>query len=96
MSKLIPILIGAFIWAWLTERTTEGKYRTGKYQTSQNRFFFFMLVLTLALPIALRKSYNDTGAYINGFTQAQTLPELLSSGEPRLPGLRSADQKFYG
>ena len=86
MSKLIPILIGAFIWAWLTERTTEGKYSTGKYQTSQNRFFFFMLVLTLALPIALRRSYNDTGAYINGFTQAQTLPELLSSGKLHILG----------
>lgn len=86
MSKLIPILIGAFIWAWLTERTTEGKYGEQKYQTRQNRFFFFMLVLTLALPIALRKSYNDTGAYINSFTQAETLPELLSDGKLHILG----------
>ena len=86
MSKLIPILIGAFIWAWLTERTTEGKYGEQKYQTRQNRFFFFMLVLTLALPITLRKSYNDTGAYIDSFMQANTLTEFLNSGKLHILG----------
>lgn len=81
MSKLIPILIGAFVWGWLTQRTTIGTYGQNRYQTMQNRFFFFMLVLTLALPITLRRSYNDTGTYINSFMQAQPLKLLLESGK---------------
>lgn len=83
MTKILPIIIGAFFWAWMTEQTTIGKYGIRR-QRSQNRFYFFMLVLTLALPIALRRSYNDTGAYINGFLNAPTLVELLSEGSLHL------------
>lgn len=84
MTKLLPIIIGAFIWAWLTERTTVGQYGVNKKQSGQNRFFFFMLILTLALPIMLRRTYNDTGSYINGFLSAPTLSELLAEGSLHL------------
>ena len=81
MIKILPILIGAIIWAHYTQITTIGKYGVEKRQVPLNRFLFFMLVFTLALPVMLRKSYNDTGAYINGFRQADTLAVLLKSGE---------------
>lgn len=83
MSKLMPIVIGAFFWAWMTEMSTRGKYGLHK-QSAANGFAFFMLVVTLALPIALRKSYNDTGAYINGFLSADPIGVLLGSGELHL------------
>lgn len=86
MTKILPIIIGAFFWAWMTEQTTMGKYGAGGRQHIQNRFFFFMLVLTLALPVALRRSYNDTGAYINSFLSAPTLGELLSGEKLHLLG----------
>ena len=93
MSKLIPILIGAFFWAYFTQRTTRGRYGVEKRQSLQNRFLFFMLVLTLALPITLRTTYNDTGAYINGFLNAESLEVLLQSGDLHI--LRNPAFKVY-
>lgn len=52
-----------------------------------------MLVLTLALPIALRRTYNDTGAYINGFMQADTLDVLIHSGNLHI--LRNPAFRLY-
>ena len=77
MSKILPFLIVALFLAWQVQRTTHGRYGSDEHQSRANRFLFVMLVLTLAMPIALRKSYNDTGAYINGFLQADTLGVLL-------------------
>ena len=67
MTKILPILIGAMIWAYYTQTTTIGKYGVEKRQSPLNRFLFFMLVLTLALPIMLRKTFNDTNSYIHSF-----------------------------
>lgn len=92
MEKLIPILIGAFVWAWLTQKTTVGIYRKDK-QSGQNRFCFFMLVLSLSLPIMLRRSYNDTGTYIDSFLSAPTLGELMMSGDLHL--LRNPMFRIY-
>lgn len=93
MTKILPIIIGALFWAWMVEYTTIGKYGTGRKQRSQNHFFFFMLVLTLALPITLRRTYNDTGAYINSFLSAPSLIELLS--EDSLHLLRNPLFRIY-
>lgn len=79
MTKILPIIIGAFFWAWLTEVSTCGKYGITK-QPISNRLVFFMLILTLALPVTLRKTFNDTGTYIRGFYLASTLDVLLSKG----------------
>ena len=84
MSKILPFLIVALFLAWQVQRTTRGRYGSDEHQSHTNRFLFVMLVLTLAMPIALRKSYNDTGAYINGFLQADTLGVLLKSGSLKL------------
>ena len=80
MTKIMPIVIGALFWAWMTEASTRGKYGVHK-QSSINYFPFFMLVLTLALPAALRRSFNDTSAYIKGFMLADPVGVLLQSGE---------------
>lgn len=85
MTKILPIIIGAFFWAWLTEVSTYGKYGVHR-QPSVNYIPFFMLVLTLALPITLRKSFNDTGAYIRGFYQAETIQELFQYGNIHILG----------
>lgn len=79
MTELLPIVIGALFWAWMTEKSTCGTYGITK-QTGSNRFAFFMLVLTLALPITLRLNYNDTWAYISTFNNAQPINALISSG----------------
>lgn len=80
MTKIIPIVIGALFWAWMTEASTRGKYGIHK-QSPVNCVPFFMLVLTLALPITLRRSFNDTGAYIQGFMKADPIDVFLRSGE---------------
>jgi hypothetical protein len=71
------------LFAYLTEITTVGEYGVRK-QSTQNRFFYVMLLLTLILPVGLRRIYNDTGAYINNFLEAPTLSELFASGEVHL------------
>ena len=83
MTKILPTIIGAFFWAWLTEISTYGKYGIQK-QTKYNKLVFFMLVATLAMPATLRRTFNDTTAYIRGFQSALNLIELFSSGELRL------------
>lgn len=91
MSKILPSLIAALILAWLTEQTTNGRYGINKHQTNLNRFLFVLVVLVLAMPIALRRSYNDTGAYIYSFQQADTLKVLLESDTLHIlrnPGFR--------
>ena len=80
MTKIMPIVIGSLFWAWMTEASARGKYGVHK-QSSINYFPFFMLVLPLALPAALRRSFNDTGAYIKGFMLADPVGVLLQSGE---------------
>lgn len=79
MRKLVPIVIGAIFWAWMTEASTRGTYGVHR-QSSANSISFFMLVLTLALPITLRTSFNDTHAYIRGFNTAPAIDGLMRSG----------------
>ncbi|MBQ7298870.1 MAG: EpsG family protein [Clostridia bacterium] len=81
MNTLFVIFILSLLFAYLTERTTIGEYVVSRRQTTQNRFFYALLLLTLILPVGLRRIYNDTGAYINGFQEAPTITELFSSGE---------------
>lgn len=85
MSKLLPIVIGALFWAWMTEASTRGTYGVHKQQRL-NYFPYFMLVLTLTLPVALRTSYNDTYAYATSFQKADTIGALLKSGALHLLG----------
>lgn len=80
MTTLIIIFLFAMLFAYLTERTTVGEYGTQR-QSSQNRFFYVLLLITLILPIGLRRIYNDTGSYINNFLESPTITELFSSGE---------------
>lgn len=79
MTKILPIIIGALFWAWMTEVSTRGKYGIHK-QSAANMLPFFMLVLTLALPVTLRRTFNDTSAYIRGFYSAKSLSYLLQPG----------------
>lgn len=83
MTQLLPILIGALFWAWMTEASTRGKYGIHP-QTAANHIPYFMLILTLALPVVLRTRYNDTHAYISNFYRAGTLIELINSGSLHL------------
>lgn len=85
MTKILPIIIGAFFWAWMTETSTRGIYGVNK-QSPVNYIPFFMLILTLALPITLRRTFNDTGAYIRGFYQAEPITELFRSGNIHILG----------
>jgi len=80
LKTLIPILLFGMLFAYLTEVTTVGRYKRDK-QTWQNKLFFAVLILILALPIGLRRMYNDTGAYIYGFNTSLTLLEVFTSGE---------------
>lgn len=79
MKELIPTIVGAFFWAWMTEKSTRGKYGIHR-QSTANYIPYFFLVLTLAMPALLRIRFNDTTAYIRNFIQADTLPDLLKSG----------------
>jgi len=81
LTTLFIIFIFSILFAYLTERTTVGKYGNGYRQSRQNRFFYLMLLLTLILPVGLRRIYNDTGAYINNFLEAPALDELFTTGE---------------
>lgn len=80
MTKILPTVIGALFFAWMTEVSTRGKYGIHK-QSPANYIPYFMLIVILSIPVALRQSYNDTGSYIRGFVTALPLSEFLSSGE---------------
>ena len=79
MQTLLPILMFSLLFSYLTERTTVGEYGTGQYQTSLNKLFFFLLLCTLALPVGLRTSYNDTWAYIKSFSNFEPVGVLVKS-----------------
>lgn len=83
MKELLPIVLGALLWSWMTEASTRGKYGVCRQQPA-NYIPFFMLVLTLALPAALRTSYNDTQNYMRNFAQAPELSVLLQRGRLNL------------
>lgn len=80
LTKILPIVICALFWAWMTEASTQGKYGIHK-QAPSNYIPYFMLILTLVIPVALRQSYNDTGSYIRGFVTALPLDLFLASDE---------------
>lgn len=79
MLQLLPMILGAAVWGYLTQLSTYGKYGIHK-QPMANRLAFAMVVLSLALPVTLRTSYNDTVNYIRSFATGDTLSELLASG----------------
>lgn len=83
MKTLLPILIFSLFFAYLTEITTCGKFGKVK-QSSANRFFFFCLLVSLAVPAGLRTYYNDTWNYINNFLNSPPLSELFLSGQLKL------------
>ena len=81
MNTLIPILILSLLFAHLTEKTTIGVYGCGTRQTTQNKLFFVALLCTLAVPVGLRRMFNDTGAYIDNFNSSLPLAQLLVSDQ---------------
>lgn len=85
MATLLPVLIFGVILAYVVEQTTVGDFRKNT-QTSVNAFCFLLLVIVLAMPVGLRKFYNDTGAYITHFNNADNIVELLKEGNLSLFG----------
>lgn len=86
MNTLLPILIWSLLFAHLTEKTTIDTHGKGSHQSISNKLFFALLILTLTLPVGLRRIYNDTGAYIRGFENSGTLTQLFTSGELHILG----------
>lgn len=80
MKTLLPIFLASLFFAYMTERTTTGQYAKDR-QDPNNRLFFFLLLLTLTLPVGLRRIYNDTTAYMLNFYEYPPLMELILSGE---------------
>ena len=92
MTKLLPMLIGGFFWAAATQWSTYGSYRFQR-QPLANKIAFAMLIISLALPIGLRVTYNDTGTYIRTFQTSGDLAALFSSDELHI--LRNPAFVFY-
>ena len=92
MIKLLPMLIGGFFWAAATQWSTYGSYRFQR-QPLANKIAFAMLIISLALPIGLRVTYNDTGTYIRTFQTSGALAALFSSDELHI--LRNPAFVFY-
>lgn len=92
MIKLLPMLIGGFFWAAATQWSTHGSYRFQR-QPLANKIAFAMLIISLALPIGLRVTYNDTGTYIRTFQTSGDLAALFSSDELHI--LRNPAFVFY-
>lgn len=59
MTELLPFIIAAFFWAWMTQASTRGKYGVHR-QDFANEIAFSLLVMTLVTPVALRYTYNDS------------------------------------
>ena len=51
-----------------------------RHQPMANRIAFFLLVVCLAMPVALREKYNDTVTYLRNFVYGNTFSELMASG----------------
>lgn len=83
MTKILPFIIAALFFAWMTEVSTRGRYGVNR-QSSANCIPYILLILTLVMPVALRRTFNDTGAYIRNFYNARSLAVLLQSGELHL------------
>lgn len=84
MTQLLPILAGSLFWTVATQGSTYGKYGIQKRQPLPNQIVFAMLILSLALPGMLRKTYNDTLIYIRNFAYGNDLSQLLSGGSLHL------------
>ena len=79
MSKILPFLVAALFFAWMTESSTRGKYGVHR-QSAANYIPYILLILTLTMPVAMRRTFNDTGTYIRNFYAAKPLSVLLNSG----------------
>lgn len=79
MSKILPVLVAALFFAWMTESSTRGKYGVHR-QSAANYIPYILLILTLTMPVAMRRAFNDTGTYIRNFYAAKPLSVLLNSG----------------
>lgn len=80
MKTLLPIFLFSLFFAYMTEKTTTGQYMINK-QRYDNKIYYFLLLLTLILPVGLRRIYNDTGAYINNFLNSPGVNEIWNSRE---------------
>ena len=79
MSKILPFLVAALFFAWMTESSTRGKYGVHR-QSAANYIPYILLILTLTMPVAMRRTFNDTSTYIRNFYAAKPLSVLLNSG----------------
>lgn len=83
MATLLPVLIFGVILAYVVEQTTVGEFPNEK-QNGINILCYVILIFTLAIPIGLRTSYNDTYAYIAMFKAADNISELFSGNSLHL------------
>ena len=79
MLKLLPILFGALFMAMMTG-SDKKRGPMDRHQPMANRIAFFLLVVCLAMPVALREKYNDTVTYLRNFVYGNTFSELMASG----------------
>lgn len=77
MQKLIPIVLWVFVMAHMV-----AKYKMPPLGRAKPlNTFNILLMLPLIGLLGLRTSYNDTGAYIEGFLNAPKLSEFLANPE---------------
>ena len=85
MKTLIPILFLSLLFASQIEKITRQAEKKRRRRHSVFLILYFsLLLLTLALPIGLRRIYNDTGAYIYTFIYSPYLKGLIEYGDLHL------------
>ena len=67
MTELLPIFIFSMIMAYLSDRSSDAyidEWGSKRY-TRKDRFFFFIMALSMCVFVGLRRAYNDTSTYLN-------------------------------
>lgn len=69
MTELLPIFIFSMILAYLSDRSSDAYIDEwgDKRYSRKDVFFFFIMALSMCVFVGLRRSYNDTYAYLQMF-----------------------------
>ena len=80
MTELLPIFIFSMILAYLSDRSSDAyidEWGSKKY-TRKDKFFFFIMTLSMCVFVGLRRSYNDTYTYLQMYGNLSATESIAS------------------
>lgn len=81
MIKISSLLVTCVALAWVSQENTKHTLRKGSRYYLRDDWAFFLLVIVLSLFTGLRREYNDTWNYIDGFRKDGGLAAFFADPE---------------